>query len=110
MQLTRLAEDYEKFKRAGAELVAISVDAQSFAWSMGQTTGAKFQILSDADKKTVTAYGILNAQEHGGIAKPSTFIVDRNGAIRFLYVGRDAGDRPEDSRVLEEVKKIVESK
>src|SRR5215813_1664596 len=103
MQLTRLAEDYEKFRKAGAELIAISVDSQSFAWSMGQTTGAKFQILSDADKKTIIAYGILNAEEHGGIAKPSTFIVDRDGRIRYLYVGKDGGDRPEDSVILEEV-------
>ena len=107
MQLTRLAEDYDKFKRAGADLVAISVDEQSYAWSMGQTTNAKFQILSDADKKTIISYGILNAEEHGGIAKPSTFIVDRDGRIRFLYVGKDAGDRPEDALVLEELKKVT---
>lgn len=109
MQLTRLAEDYEKLRRAGADLIAISVDAQSFAWSMSQTTGAKFQILSDADKKTIIAYGILNAEEHGGIAKPSTFIIDKEGKIRFLYVGKDGGDRPDDSLVLEEVKKVTGS-
>jgi peroxiredoxin len=107
MQLTRLAEDYEKLKRAGADLIAISVDAQSFAWSMGQSTGAKFQILSDADKKTIISYGILNAEEHGGIAKPSVFIVDKDGRIRFIYVGRDGADRPDDELVLEQVKKVT---
>src|SRR6266542_4076010 len=47
-QLSKLAEDYVKFRQAGGELIAISVDEQSYAWSMGQTTGARFQILSDA--------------------------------------------------------------
>jgi peroxiredoxin len=102
-----LAEDYNNFKRAGAEVIAISVDEQSFAWSMAQTTGAKFQILSDADKKVITSYGILNAAEHDGIAHPSIFIVDREGKIRFLHVGKDAQDRPPDETILEEVKKAA---
>ena len=74
---------------------------------MGQTTGAKFQILSDIEKKVIISYGILNAAEHGGIAHPSTFIVDKEGVIRFLYVGKDATDRPSDESILEEIKKIT---
>jgi peroxiredoxin len=105
-QLTRLAEDYDKIKQAGADLVAISVDDQSYAWSMGQTTGAKFQILSDSEKKTIISYGILNAAEHGGIAHPSIFIVDKEGRIRFMYVGKDPTDRPSDETILAEVKKV----
>ena len=105
-----MAEDYNDFKRAGAELIAVSVDDQSFAWSMGQTTGAKFQILSDSDKKTIAAYGIVNAAEHNGIAHPSVFILDREGKIRFLHVGKDAQDRPSDEAIIEEVKKIASAK
>ena len=110
MQLTRLAEDYEKFKQAGAEVIAISVDPQSFAWSMGQTTGAKFEILSDSDKKTIIAYGILNAAEHGGIAHPSIFILDKTGKIRYMHIGKDASDRPPDDEILAEVKKVAGAK
>ena len=88
-------------------MIAISVDEQSFAWSMAQTTGAKFQILSDADKKVINSYGILNAAEHDGIAHPSIFIVDREGKIRFLHVGKDPQDRPPDETIIEEVKKAV---
>jgi peroxiredoxin Q/BCP len=110
MQLTRLAEDYDKIKQAGADLIAISVDEQTFAWSMGQTTGAKFQILSDSDKKVITTYGILNAEEHGGIAHPSIFLVDKTGRIRFLHIGKDPQDRPSDEAILEEIKKVAASK
>lgn len=91
-------------------MIAISVDQQSFAWSMGQTTGAKFQILSDADKQVITSYGILNAAEHDGIAHPSIFIVDREGKIRFMHIGKDPQDRPPDETILEEVKKITAAK
>jgi peroxiredoxin len=105
-----LAEDYDKFKQAGGDLIAVSVDAQSFAWSMAQTTGAKFQILSDSDKKTIISYGILNAAEHDGIAHPSVFILDREGRIRFMHVGKDPQDRPTDETIIEEVKKVAGAK
>jgi len=105
-----LAEDYDKIKQAGGELIAVSVDEQSFAWSMAQTTGAKFQILSDADKKTITEYGIVNAAEHGGIAHPSIFVLDKEGRIRYMYVGKNAQDRPPDETILVELKKVVAAK
>jgi peroxiredoxin len=105
-----LAEDYDKIKQAGGELLAISVDEQSYAWSMAQTTGAKFQILSDAEKKTITEYGIVNAAEHGGIAHPAIFILDKEGRIRYMYVGKDASDRPPDETIIVEVKKVVGAK
>jgi peroxiredoxin len=91
-------------------LIAISVDQQSYAWSLGQTTGAKFQILSDSDKKVIISYGILNAEEHGGIAHPSIFILDKEGRIRYLHVGKDPTDRPSDETILEEVKKVSGAK
>jgi peroxiredoxin len=87
-------------------VIAVSVDEQSFAWSMAQTTGARFQILSDADKKTIAAYGIVNAAERDGIAHPSVFIVDKEGKIRYLHVGKDASDRPPDETILEELRKL----
>jgi peroxiredoxin len=105
-----LAEDYVKIRQAGGELIAVSVDEQSYAWSMAQTTGARFQILSDAEKKTITEYGIVNAAEHGGIAHPSIFILDREGRIRYMYVGKDAQDRPPDETIVEELKKVVAAK
>lgn len=110
VQLARLAEDYSKIKGAGADLVAISVDEQAFAWSMGQTTGAEYEILSDADRKVITSYGILNPAEHGGIAHPSVFILDKTGHIKYLYVGKDPTDRPPDETLIEEVKKVAAAK
>lgn len=102
-----MAEDYDKIKLAGAELFAISVDEQSFAWSMAQTTGAKFQILSDAEKKTISDYGIVNKAEHGGIAHPSVFILDKEGRIRYMHVGKDPSDRPPDDTIITEVRKVT---
>lgn len=110
MQLASLAEDYEKIKAAGGDLLTISSDDQNFAWSMAQTTGAQYQILSDADRRVIKSYGILNEKEHGGIAHPSVFIVGKDGIIKYAYVGKDPQDRPPDETILAEVKKIAAAK
>ena len=111
MQLTRLAEDYEKIKQAGAvELITISADNQNYAWSMGLSTGAKYQILSDADRSVIKSYRVFNAAEHEGIAHPSVFIIDKSGLIKYLYVGKDPSDRPADEVLIEEIKKAATPK
>ena len=74
---------------------------------MGQTTGAKFQLLSDVDHKVIENYGVFNANEHDGIAYPSTFIVDKTGVIRYMYIGKVPTDRPPDDAIIEQVKKIA---
>ena len=91
-------------------MIAISVDDQAHAWSMGQTTGAKFNMLSDTGHKVIDSYGVLNAAEHDGIAHPSIFIVGKDGLMKYLYVGKNATDRPSDETIIEEVKKLSSAK
>ena len=77
---------------------------------MSMTAGAKYQILSDSEKKVIKSYGVLNAKERDGIAHPSVFIVDKEGLIRYMYVGKDPGDRPEDQAIIDEIKKLSATK
>ena len=77
---------------------------------MSLTTGAKYQVLSDADRKIIKAYGVFNEKEHSGIAHPSVFLIDQTGVIRFIYVGKDGADRPDDELLLNEIKKVSAAK
>lgn len=74
---------------------------------MSQTTGAKYQLLSDTDHKTIESYGVFNPNEHGGIARPATFIVGKDGIIKFVYVGKEPTDRPTNDAIVQEIKKIT---
>ena len=68
MQLTRLAEDYEKIKQAGAvELITISADNQNYSCSMALSNGAKYPIF-DADRSVIKILRRVQRQEHEGIA------------------------------------------
>lgn len=77
---------------------------------MAQTTGARYEVLSDVSHKVLMDFGVLNAAERGGIAHPSVFIIDTAGLIRYSYVGKDPSDRPAEDTLLNEVKKVVDGK
>lgn len=49
-----------------------------------------FELLSDASREVVQAYGLLNREEKGGIAYPATFVLDRDRTVRFRSLDRTA--------------------
>ena len=54
-----------------------------------------FPFLLDEDRAVTKAYGIYHwlGQDAINIARPATFIVDRKGMLRFVYVSSDQKDR-----------------
>jgi peroxiredoxin len=62
-----------------------------------------FPYLLDEDRKVTKAYGVYHrvGLEGVNIARPATFVVDRGGMVRFLYVGMNQTDRIPLDAVLE---------
>ena len=67
--------------------------------------GIPFPILYNKDADVVKAYGVYDLLGDG-LATPSTFIIDKQGVIRWKRVGSSVGDRPPVSKVLEELVKL----
>ncbi len=63
-----------------------------------------YPILSDSARRFILEYGVLHPQEN--IARPSLFVIDREGAIRWQYVGTSAPDRPPIEIVLQQLRAI----
>ena len=64
-----------------------------------------FPFLLDEDRAVTKAYGIYHWLAHDAIniARPATFIVDRRGRVRFVYVSSDQKDRADVSLVLQQL-------
>lgn len=64
-----------------------------------------FPFLLDEDRAVTKAYGIYHWLAHDAIniARPATFIVDRKGMLRFVYVSSDQKDRADISLVLQQL-------
>jgi peroxiredoxin len=84
--LADYAKLYDNFRAAGAQLVAISVDPRERSAGLRKDLAIPFPLLSDSDRATIIEWGVLNASEKGGIAIPSTFLIDRERKVRFAKV------------------------
>jgi peroxiredoxin len=63
--------------------------------------GLHFPLLSDADMRVVTAYGV--AMKGRDIAVPSVYVVRQNRTIAFHKVGETVGDRASPDEVVAQV-------
>jgi peroxiredoxin Q/BCP len=103
--LADYAKVYPEFRAAGAEVVAISVDPPDRSAGMSKDLSIPFSLLSDSDRATIIEWGVLNAKEKGGIAIPSTFLIDRARKVRLASV-EDMMMRIEPGAMLEVVRTL----
>jgi len=87
---------YAKYANKGFTVIAINVDSErKLADGFLKENKADFTIGYDPDGKLATAFGVSGM--------PSSYIIDRNGVIRFSHVGfreKDAADVEEHIKTL----------
>ena len=86
-------------------MLAISVDDLSDATKVVEELGIPFPVLYDPSTGVPEAYMVYDLLGDG-LAAPATFIVDREGIIRWKYVGRSIGDRAATSEILAQLSQI----
>jgi peroxiredoxin len=75
-----------EIRSKGAKLVAISVDSPEKSQAVREELHLNFPILCDAQRQVVREWGVYNAREKGGIAKPAVFIIDPGRSVRYASV------------------------
>lgn len=65
-----------------------------------------FAVVADPERVFPKRFGLEKATEKQVEVRPSMIIIDRNGVIRFKYIGMDPYDRPPTVH-LEEILKVV---
>lgn len=89
----------------GAVLLAISADSPFSHAAFAKARGFAFPLLSDIHRSVIRAYGVLD--EERNVAYRSTFVIDRDGVLRW----GQAGDRHmiRDGREVARVLDLIES-
>ena len=82
-------------------MIAISADSPADGQKLASELKLTYPILSDVYKNFIRQYGVLHPTE--GIARPSMFIVDKQGRIAWKYVGLEASDRPPMDTILQQL-------
>lgn len=81
-------------RAAGAKLIALSVDAPEKSQAVRDELRLPFTILCDTQRTVVRQWGVYNAREKGGIAKPAVFIIDPGRIVRCVSVDEVASRVP----------------
>ncbi len=100
-QMTELAALHPSFDEAGIGIAMIvTQDAASLRRRL-EATPPPFPVLADEHRAVARDYGVFRAVSWDGIGvtRPAAFVIDPEGAIRFLYVGERDSDAP-DARSL----------
>ena len=114
----------------GYDLLFLSADRPELLYSSLKEPGLNYTILSDARMAAARAYGVAfrvddatvarykgfgidleaaSGETHHELPVPAVFIVDRRGAIRFVYANADYKVRLAPDELLAEARRIARS-
>jgi peroxiredoxin len=105
--MAQFGPEVEKFRQLGAAVVFIAAEKSGGMFKPEEFlkgTPAPFPFLLDQDRKVTKEYGVYHrlGLDAINIARPATFVVDRNGIVRWMYIGSTQFDRASVERVLQE--------
>jgi peroxiredoxin len=100
--------------RDQVEILAVSIDphdkAQILRDKLKGQPGFDFPLLSDPDHRVIDRYGLLNDKSNRGIPHPATYVIDRQGVVRWKFIEVDYKVRPSNEDVLAQVRKVETGK
>lgn len=101
-ELCQVRDDFSSFE--GVQVVGVSVDTPFSLKVWAEQEGYQFPLLSDfwPHGAVAQSYGVFN--EKAGMANRGTFLIDRDGVVRFAEV-----NQPGEARDQEAWKKAIAS-
>ena len=107
-ELCTFRDSMAKLNNAKAQVYGISVDTFFTLGAFKKDQNLNFPLLSDFNKEVIRAYGAFNEDMIGmkGIAKRSTFVIDKDGVIRHAEVLDDARNEPNYDKVFDTLSKM----
>ncbi len=95
-ELCSVRDNLKIYESLDVEIFGISVDSFFVLKEYKHAQNLNFQLLSDFNKSTALGYNVLYQDFFGmkGVAKRSTFLIDKEGYIRYSEVLEDANDLP----------------
>jgi thioredoxin-dependent peroxiredoxin len=88
--------DMAKLEASDTVVLGISIDSPAANAAFAKQIGVTFPLLSDMNKKTLVAYGILRPYDVEGDkfewAERTTIVVDKEGKIQHVQQGDSAVD------------------
>lgn len=100
-----MRDDYAGFQEKGAEVIAIAPEGLERAREYCTKHRIPFPCLADPKRAVFTLYDVQSRLWSLG-QRPGLYIVDREGIVRFAYLGTQQWEIPTNQWVLERLDEI----
>ncbi|HJQ46457.1 MAG TPA: peroxiredoxin [Amycolatopsis sp.] len=96
-ELCQLRDEFADYDNQGVQLLGVSVDTPFSLKAWAEQQGYQFPLLSDfwPHGEVAKAYGVFN--EGAGLAVRGTFLIDKEGVVRFAEVNQPGEARDQGS-------------
>ena len=106
--MAQVESSYDEFVKRNAAVTFVAaqkIDGLFRAKEHIANTKYSFDLLFDETRKVTRAYGVYHAlgMDAYNIARPATFVIDRNGKIRWIGVSPNQAERPPIEDILSAV-------
>jgi peroxiredoxin Q/BCP len=102
-----LRQDYQEFTGQDAEIVVIAPDTMGNARSFFTNNPVPFIALVDDALEVYDLFDVQSKWISLG-QRPGLFIIDKQGILRYAYIGAQQWEIPANQEVLAQLKKINE--
>jgi peroxiredoxin len=100
-----------KEEKGKAQILTVSIDShedsKKFIHKLQERSPGDydFPFLEDKDHKVIDRYGILNPGGKG-LPHPTTYVIDKQGIVRWKFVEVDYKKRPSNQQILQALREI----
>ncbi|MBK1786693.1 peroxiredoxin [Prauserella cavernicola] len=96
-ELCQLRDEFAEYDNEGVQVLGVSVDTPFSLKAWAEQQGYQFPLLSDfwPHGEVAQAYGVFN--DKAGLAVRGTFLIDKEGVVRFAEVNQPGEARDQQS-------------
>lgn len=95
----------DRIRDTGAEIIAIAARDQADIERTRSALRIDFVLVPGPQPEVYRRYGAANPANER-LPMPSTFVIDRQGIVRWQHVGRDDRDRVTSAAILQELTRL----
>ncbi|MEA5099857.1 MAG: thioredoxin-dependent thiol peroxidase [Bacteroidales bacterium] len=103
-QACSIRDNYDDLKKAGYEVVGVSVDSQASHIKFKEKNNLPFNLIADTDKKLVETFGVygtkkLYGKEYMGTFR-TTFIINEKGIVEKIITPKEVKTKEHAFQIL----------
>ncbi len=110
--MAAVQEHLNDYKEHNATPIGIAGQWPRELRGFAERKGLTYPLLVDKDRSVIKSYGVYHwlSFEAYNIARPATFIIDKLGIIRFMFIGSHQFDLVDQTELLEHLKAVDNGK